>query len=393
MQLAILILALSAFAINTTEFGIIGILPMIAKDLQIGIDQAGGLVSLFALTVAIAGPPLTLLTQRMDRKRLFIAILGIFTIANLIAAWAPNFGWLTIGRVIPAIGLPVFWAVATVTAAQLVTEKQRSRAVAMVFAGLSAATVLGVPLGAFLAEAFGWRFSFLGMAGLCLLGLAGISWGLPKVPPQAQVGIKNQMQVLRRPALWIGLLSNSLMLAGMFTPYTYLAEFLTQVTRLDGQWVSAILLLFGVMGLAGNWLAGQGLDRQPLRTTRLAMLGLAIVLALTLQAGASLPLMFPLLLLWGLVHTGCFVITQVRAISLAPEAPELAGSLNVSICNIGIALGSALGGWVIRTIEIRTIGGVGAILLLLAVSLTWYGGRQVRSTGNASTLSTRQPLH
>lgn len=358
MNLAIWLLALSAFAINTTEFGIIGILPLIARDLNIGIDQAGSLVTLFALTVAVAGPPLTIFSARFDRKRLFIAILATFIVSNLIAALAPNFGWLAIARILPALGLPVFWAVASVAATQLVPPAQRSRAVAIVFAGLSVATVLGVPFGTLIANLWNWQASFLAMAGLSTISLIGLLIFLPPITSTGQSRLGQQLSILRRKRLWLGLLSNSLLLAGMFTSYTYLAEFLEQVTQLDGRWISLMLLVFGATGVIGNWLAGRGLDRNILKTTRTMILLLAGISAIASLVGASFALTFPLLLLWGLVHTGCFVITQVRAISLAPEAPELAGSLNVSICNLGIALGSTIGGWVIQSATVQAIGWV-----------------------------------
>jgi predicted MFS family arabinose efflux permease len=371
MNLAIWLLALSAFAINTTEFGIIGILPPIARDLNIGVDQAGFLVTLFALTVAVAGPPLTVFTARFDRKRLFIAILATFTVANLLAAFAPNFGWLAIARILPALGLPIFWAVASVVAIQLVPQPQQSRAVAVVFAGLSVATVLGVPFGTLIAEVWNWRSAFLVIAALNAVSLLGLALFLPNVTAKNTDHQLQQLGILRRKRLWIGLLSNSLLLAGMFTSYTYLAEFLGQVTQLEGRLISFMLLLFGTAGIIGNWLAGQGLDRNIIRTTRIMIISLAGITAIASLVGASFTLTVPLLLLWGLVHTGCFVVTQVRAISLAPEAPELAGSLNVSICNLGIALGSTIGGWVIQAATVQAIGLAGALVLLLSLALTW----------------------
>lgn len=272
-------------------------MPLIAADFNVGIDQAGWLVTLFALTVALAGPPFTLFTQKFNRKQLFIIILALFTIANLGAALAPSLGWLALARIFPALGLPVFWAVATVTAAQMVPKSQQSRAVALIFAGLSAATVLGVPFGTLIGNLWGWRTAFLAIAGLSAATLIGLIIYLSSALDQPKSGLGQQLKILRRKALWIGLLSNSLLLAGMFTSYTYLAEFLEQVTHLEGHLISLMLLLFGAMGLLGNWLAGQGLDRNPLRTTRLIIVSLALITALTIQAGSSFHLMLPILLI------------------------------------------------------------------------------------------------
>lgn len=266
--LSIAILAVAAFVIVTTEYLIVGLLPALARDLGISISAAGQLVTLFAFTVMLFGPVLTVLLSHVERKRLFVVILLIFAVSNALAAMAPNLWVLAVARFIPALALPVFWGTASETAGQLVEPQRAGRAVSQVYLGISAALLFGIPLGTLVSEAIGWRGALWGLAGLSLLMALALTRCMPAMarPPRLRIG--EQARILRNPEFIAQVLLSVLVFTAMFTAYTYLADTLERVAAVAPARVGWWLMGFGAIGLVGNWFGGRLVDRNPLGPPR-----------------------------------------------------------------------------------------------------------------------------
>ena len=364
-------MALGAFGIITTEFGVIGILPAIAKAFNISIDTAGWLLSGFALTIALTGPFTTLLTARINRKIMMCLVLAIFVLSNFLSAIAPNFTVLMIARILPAFLHPVFWAVATVAAAKQVEPKDAPKAVSVILAGLSLATVLGVPITTYVADLFNWQASFILSGIINLFAFAALLLFVPSMPVVETISLKQQLTILKKRQLWINLFATFIMIAGMFSTYSYLAEYLGKVTKMSGGTISLMLLVFGATGIVGNWLTGIALSKNVQITNRVFLLSLGLIHLLAYNFGdLFIPMAF-IISIWGFIHIGGFLIGQTRTTSEAPEAPELATSLMVSFGNAGVTLGTILGGLTITYFSVHEVVYMSTLLLLAAFGLSF----------------------
>jgi predicted MFS family arabinose efflux permease len=367
-NLAIAILALAGFVIVTTEFLIIGLLPGMARDLGISISDAGLLVTLFAFTVMLFGPPLTAMLSHLDRKKTFVAILLIFAASNALAALSSNIWVLALARFIPALALPVFWGTASETASLMAGPSQAGKAVARVYLGISAAMLFGIPLGTLFADAVGWRGAFWALTLMSLL-MALLLWvSMPSIAPTEKVGLAKQAKILGDPRFIINLLLSILLFTAMFTAYTYLADTLERIANIAPAQVGWWLMGFGAVGLIGNGLGGRYVDRSPLGSTIVFALLLAIGMTATVPAASSIPLLCAVLVIWGIAHTALFPICQIRVMKTAPHAQALAGTLNVSAANAGIGLGSVIGGLTIEHLNLADVGFVAAFIAVLAIA-------------------------
>lgn len=374
MKLAVPLLAAAAFAMLTNEFNIIGVIPLIARDLDVSVSQVGLLVTAFAFTVAIAGPFLTIAVRTVERRFLFTVVLAVTAIGAVIAALAPNYGVLAGGRILSALALPVFWSVATSTAARAAGPEKAARAITTVFSGISIASVLGSPITTIVAGVLGWRAAFGVGAAICAAMAIAIWFLFPRIEPDADSHPDSPWQVVREPVVVVNLLMSFVALTAMFTSYTYLADTLSGIGRLDKSVVGWVLMGFGVAGIIGNSIAGRFLDASPMRASvvAIAITGIAMV-----AFGPSLENpVFAIIALavWGASHAAGFVTNHVRAIRSAPEhQQELTASLNVSVFNAGIGTGAVVGGRVIEAIGLPHVGAAGAMIgvfaLLLAVAI------------------------
>jgi DHA1 family inner membrane transport protein len=373
MKRSIYIMALGAFGIITTEFGVIGILPDIVKEFHISVAIAGWLLSGFALTVALAGPFTNMLTAKMNRKTIMCLVLGIFVLSNLLSAVAPNFTVLMIARILPAFLHPVFWAVAITAAAKQAGPKDAPKAIAIVMAGLSVATVLGVPLTTYMADLFNWRASFVLSAAINLLAFTALALFAPSMPVTGeQASPRSNLKILRSVSLWVKLLATTLVLAGMFATYGYLAEYLDKVTHMTGAQISILLLVFGSTGIAGNWLMGIALSKNVVLTARLFLVALIVTHALAYQFGGNFIPMVIILSVWGFIHTGGFLAANVQLTHSLPETSlDFVNSLMPSFFNAGITLGTLLGGFVITHYGIHQVIWMTVPLLSVALILSF----------------------
>jgi len=360
------ILAAAAFAIVSTEFLIVGLLPELARDLSIPVSAAGQLVTLFAFTVMLSGPLLTAALSHVERKRLFVAILLVFAAANALAAAAPNIWVLALARLVPALALPVFWGTASEAAAQLAGPRHAGRAVARVYLGISGAMLFGIPLGTLAAASLGWRGSFWGLAALCL-ALAGLMLAfMPALPRPPRTSMRAQARILRDPRLQAHIALSVLVFTAMFASYTYLADVLERIAGVPPAQVGWWLMGFGAVGLAGNWLGGRAVDRGPLAATLAftVLLGLGALAAIALASSPAA--MLPALAVWSIANTALYPVCQVRVMRAAPQAQAMAGTLNVSAANAGIGAGALLGGLAISQWGLGSVGYAAAAVALPA---------------------------
>lgn len=370
MKKSVYILAFAGFGIITTEFSVIGILPVIAREFNISIDAAGWLLSGFALTIAITGPFTVMLTSKINRKWLMLSAMSIFVLSNIVSAVAPNFTVLMIARVIPALMHPVYWSVAIATASRQVEPKNVPKAVGIVMSAISVGTVLGVPLTTYVADVINWQAAFITAGIINLAGLAALLIKIPSMP--AEKGAQSmQLKALRSPQLWVSLVATVIMVSGMFSTYGYLAEFLLKVAHMNGKEISLMLLLFGATSIAGNWLAGYFLSKNVMLTARLFLLALIGVHFLAYTFGGMFAPAVIIIALWGLIHTHGFMVSQTLISREAPGAPELATSLMVSFGNAGFALGSLLGGIVIARFGTQNVVWMSMGLLTLTLGLSF----------------------
>lgn len=369
-SLAVLLLAISAFVIVTTEFIIVGLLPSLARDLGVSVAVAGQLVTLFAFTVMLAGPFLTAMLSHFERKRLFVVILLLFAGANALAAAAPNIWILGFARFVPALALPVFWGTASETAGALAGPERSGKAVANVYLGISGAMVLGIPLGTLASDAFGWRGTFWGLSGLSLLMGVLLFFVMPTLARPARVRLAEQAQIMKDPYFLGNVVLSVVVFTAMFTAYTYLADTLQKLAGIPAGQVGWWLMGFGIVGLAGNWLGGHFVGKGPLKVTAVAALVLAVGIAATTAFVGSPVWLGVALAVWGVANTALYPICQVRVMQSASHAQALAGTLNVSMANAGIGLGAIIGGTIIVHSGLPSVGYVAAAVALLAVVLT-----------------------
>ncbi|UPK43906.1 MFS transporter [Paenibacillus pabuli] len=365
--LLIIILALGVFAIITTEIGIIGVLPLITQKFNITAAQAGWLVSIFALVVAVSGPFLTLLVSGINRKVILLTAVLLFAISNVVYAYTTRFDMMFIFRIIPAIFHPVFFSVALVTGAKLVPPEKSSQAVAKVFTGVTAGFAFGVPLTSYLAENFSLEAAFWFGAVVSIVAFIGIWIWLPSMPVQEKMSYGKQIGILRKPALWLNISTVILIFAAMFSVYSYFAEYLGQVTRMGGSWISVMLLAFGVIMIAGNLVFGQLLHRNIPRTVLLFPVLYMAAYLLVFYAGSYFIPMMIMVFVWGAIHSGGLIVSQTWLTTESQEAPEFGNSLFVSFSNLGITLGTSIGGWFIAQLGIHQVIWSGIIFGLLAL--------------------------
>lgn len=363
------ILAISAFVIVTTEFLIVGLLPALARDLHITVGTAGQLVTLFAAVVMLCGPFLTAWLANVERKRLFIGILLLFAVANTVAALAPNLWVLAIARVLPALALPVFWGTASETAAQIAGPAEGSRAVSKVYLGISGAMLFGIPLGTLAADAIGWRGAF-GLLAVLSVSIAMLMYlKMPTVQAAHHTPAAAQAKILKSPAFLANVALSILVFTAMFTGYTYLAETLEKSAHIAPAQVGWWLMGFGAVGLIGNWLSGRWVDQKPIATTAACCVLLALGMAGAMAFAGVNARFIVALAIWGIANTALYPVCQIRVMKSATQAQALAGTINVSAANAGIALGAVIGGLGVSHWGAGNVGYISAAIALLAVVL------------------------
>lgn len=374
LWLAVVAVGLATFSVVTTEMLPVGLLNPIADTLNTSTGTAGLMISLPALLAALFAPLVVIVSGGIDRRRILCGLLTLLVIANIASALVPNIGWMLAARVLVGFCMGGIWAIAGGLAARLVPEHAIGLATSIIFGGVAAASVLGVPFGALIGDVVGWRWAFGGMAmfsGLVLMLHLAVIPALPVA--HSATGHQFGKQLTNRK-LQVGLILTLLLVAGHFMAFTFVRPLLLSVSGFEVRWIGALLFAYGIAGIVGNFLAGLIAAKR----TALALMAIALGLLLTpilfLTIGASHIGGGVTLLAWGLAYGGVSVGLMTWMMKAAPHAVEIAAALYVGVFNIGIALGSWTGGQVVDSSGLITTlwlaGGCTAVALLLSLSMT-----------------------
>ena len=388
MPLALFALTLSAFAIGTTEFVIVGLVPTIAADLGVSLPSAGLLVSLYALGVAVGAPVLTALTGRWDRKLVLLTLMALFVAGNLLAWQAPSYESLITARILTGLAHGVFFSIGSTIATSLVSKDKEASAIAIMFTGLTVALVTGVPLGTWIGQELGWRATFLVVSVLGLIALIGSAILVPKnLKQSAPAKITDQLKVLTQPRLLLVYAMTAVGYGGTFVAFTYLAPILEQVSGFASSSIGLIMLVYGVSVAVGNIWGGKLADKMgPVKALQLIFSALALVLLVfTFTAQSQIGAVLTVLI-WGAFAFGNVPGLQVYVVQLAekhtPNAVDVASGLNIAAFNVGIAFGSVVGGVIVEDMALTDTAWIGAVIVMLAFALTRFSGYLDKQAAN-----------
>ncbi|QYK60018.1 MFS transporter [Paenibacillus sp. S25] len=373
----LLALAVSAFAIGTTEFISVGLLPLIAEDLHISVTMSALTVTLYALGVTIGAPVLTSLTSSVPRKTLLLWIMIIFIAGNSLAAVSSGIALLLIARVISAFAHGVFMSIGSTIAADLVPDDRRASAISIMFSGLTVATVTGVPLGTYIGQQWGWRAAFMAIV---VVGVVALIANLILLPSTLRKGNKTpfreQVKLVTNGRLLLAFIITALGYGGTFVVFTYLSPLLHDITGFQQSTVTFILLLYGIAIAIGNVIGGKAANRKPLSALFYMFLIQAVILFLLLFTApfktAGLITIFFMGLLAFMNVPGLQVYVVMLAERFAPKAVDVASAVNIAAFNAGIAIGAYVGGIVTDSLGLIHTTWIGGIMVFVAVLLTGW---------------------
>ncbi|MDH6670679.1 putative MFS family arabinose efflux permease [Paenibacillus sp. LBL] len=374
---ALLALAVSAFAIGTTEFISVGLLPLIAEDMNISVTTAGLTVSMYALGVTFGAPILTSLTSRMPRKALLLWIMIIFIIGNSVAASATSIGILLAARVLSAFSHGVFMSIGSIIAASVVPENRRASAISIMFTGLTVATVTGVPLGTFIGQQLGWRLAFVAIIVVGVIAFIANSILVPAdLPKGERTTFRDQAKLLTNGRLLLMLLITALGYGGTFVVFTYLSPLLQDVTGFKESTVAVILLVYGIAIAIGNVIGGKAANRNPLKALLYMFIAQAVVMFILLFTAPFKVAGLITIILMGFLAfmnvPGLQVYVVMLAERFAPRAVDMASAMNIAAFNAGIAIGAFMGGLITDSLGMIHTAWIGALMVLGAVVLTGW---------------------
>ena len=371
---ALFALAIGAFAIGTTEFTPMGLLPVIAEGVGADIPKAGMLVTAYAVGVMVGAPIMTLLFSRYGKRSALMALMVIFTVGNLLSALSPNYTTLLLSRLVTSLNHGAFFGIGAVVAASVVPKDKQASAIAAMFMGLTVANIGGVPAATWIGQQIGWRPAFAGTAALGLITIAALWFALPKGERGTAPDVRRELSVLTRPEVLLAMATTVLGAGAMFALYTYVAPVLTDITHASPGFIAFALVLIGVGFTLGNSIGGRLADWSLDGATRLILAALAIVMALlplilATRIGAMIGLV-----VWGAAAFGAVPPLQMRVMQSATQAPGLASSVNIGAFNLGNAVGAALGGAAISAgFGYAAVPIVGALLATGGLGLAWIG--------------------
>ena len=372
---ALLALAVSAFAIGTTEFISVGLLPLIAEDLHIPVTTAGLTVSLYSLGVMFGAPVLTSLTSRMSRKTLLLWIMIVFIIGNGIAASATTISVLLAARVISALSHGVFMSIGSTIAADLVPANRRASAISIMFSGLTVATVTGVPLGTFIGQQYGWRLAFILIVIVGIIGFIANWILIPSfLKKGTQTSARDQVKLLTNGRLLLLFVITALGYGGTFVVFTYLSPLLQEITGFNEGSIAIILLVYGLAIAIGNMIGGKLSNRNPIGSLFYMFIIQAVVLFVLMftapfKIAGLITIIFMGLLAFMNVP-GLQVYVVILAERYVPSAVDVASAINIAAFNAGIAIGSYLGGIITDSIGLIHTTWIGALMVLASAILT-----------------------
>jgi DHA1 family inner membrane transport protein len=388
MPIGLIALALGGFGIGLTEFVIMGLLPEVATDFRVGEATAGWLISGYALAVVVGALLLTAAVTRFERKPVLAVLLVLFIAGNLISATAPDYGMMLVGRIVAALAHGAFFGIGAVVAADMVAPTKKAGAIAIMFTGLTAANVLGVPFGTMLGQAAGWRSTFWAITVIGFIALAGILALVPKTGhgDTSPGSLRSELRAFRSGQVWLSIVVTILGYGGMFGAFTYIAFALTEVTGFAASSVPWLLIVFGVGLFVGNTVGGKAADRNVDRTLMVVLSVLVLVLvAFALTAGNQVLTIASIVLMGGFGFATVPGL-QMRVMKYASSAPTLASGANIGAFNVGNALGAWLGGVTITAgLGYTSPIWAGAAITFLGLGVMAFAAAGAKRTNTART--------
>lgn len=388
LSLPLFALAVAAFGIGTTEFVIMGLLPDVARDLGVTIPAAGMLVTGYALGVTIGAPIVAIATANMPRRTALLSLIGLFIIGNVLCALSPNYTVLMLARVVTAFCHGAFFGIGSVVAAGLVAPNRRAQAIALMFAGLTLANVLGVPFGTALGQQLGWRSTFWAVTVIGILAAIALALWLPKKIEMQKTSLLQEFAVLKDKQVLMVLGISALASASLFSVFTYITPILEDVTGLTPHAVTLVLLVFGLGLTVGSAVGGKLADWRLMPSLISFLVALAVILTVfTLTMRTPLPAVITIFI-WGVLAFAIVPPLQVLVVERARAAPNLASTLNQGAFNLGNAGGAWFGGMAISAgFQLTTLPYVGVVVVVLALGLTLWSAAIERNDGLAMTPS------
>lgn len=368
--LRVFTLAFAAFIVNTTEFIPIALLSDIATSFNMDASSTGVMITVYAWVVFLLSLPLILLTAKVERKRLLIALFIVFTLSHILSVMAWNFWILLISRVLIAVSHAIFWSITASLVIRMAPKDKKKAALGLLALGSSLAMILGLPLGRMIGQALGWRATF-GVIGVIAFVVLLLVWRmLPYLPSKNAGSIKSLPMLFKRPMLIGVYLLLVLIVSGHFTAYSYIEPFMVQVSSISPETTTFILLVFGLAGVVASFLFSKLYGKAP---NKFILAGIAIILfsqlCLLLLSESKLA-MFALVFLWGIGITAISIALQMRVLELAPDATDVATAIFSGTYNLGIGAGALLGGMAIKQFGLEQVGFAGGGLVFVAV--IWF---------------------
>lgn len=365
--IAIWMLAIGAFAIGMTEFVIMGLLPNIARDFDVSVSQAGQLITGYALGVAIGGPIIVMLTIKWNRKYLLLALMAIFIVGNIAASFSPNYGFMMTSRIITSLAHGSFFGIGSILAASMVKPEKRASAMALMFMGLSMSNILGVPFGTLIGQNFGWPMTFIIISVIVALALIGIIIFVPMKKETVKSSVLNELKILKEKRLWLTLAVTLFGFSSVFAYFTYISTVLIDVSHVQENLISYLLIIFGIGVTLGNVVGGKLADWNLNKALKIIFSVFILYFILLYFVQMNGLLMVAGIFFFGLIGFSMSPSLQYKSTLISQDAPTLASTLNQSAFNLGNALGAFIGGVVVTNLPVASLSLIAPILTVIGL--------------------------